>query len=227
MIKFNNVSMTYNERTTALKDVSFNIEPGEFVFLVGSSGAGKSTVINLLLREKIATTGNVVVDGKILNKIKKRKIPEYRRTLGVVFQDFKLLENRTVYENVAFAMEVVQASVKSIRRQVPNVLGMVGLQGKANDYPQYLSGGEQQRVAVARALVNHPAIFIADEPTGNLDPNISQEIMELIKMINHQGTTVIVATHDKEIVNKMKKRVIELKDGKIIRDELRGRYHGF
>lgn len=219
--------MTYNERTTALKDVSFNIEPGEFVFLVGSSGAGKSTVINLLLREKIATTGNVVVDGKILNKIKKRKIPEYRRTLGVVFQDFKLLENRTVYENVAFAMEVVQASVKSIRRQVPNVLGMVGLQGKANDYPQYLSGGEQQRVAVARALVNHPAIFIADEPTGNLDPNISQEIMELIKMINHQGTTVIVATHDKEIVNKMKKRVIELKDGKIIRDELRGRYHGF
>lgn len=224
MILLSNVTKTYPNGSTALDDVSFFIERGEFVFIVGPSGAGKSTLIKLLMHEETPTSGQVIINNKDIGKLKRREIPYLRRSMGVVFQDFRLLSNKTVYENVAFAMDIIGASRKEIRRQVPNVLSLVGLSHKAKSYPSELSGGEQQRVALARALVNNPAFLIADEPTGNLNPKVAMEIMELLDNINKRGTTVIMATHAKDIVDTMKKRVIAIEDGKIARDETRGGY---
>jgi len=218
------VSKIYGNGTYALSNVNLKIESGEFVFLVGPSGAGKSTMIKLLLREIEPSVGEIIVNNKELSKMKRKEIPYYRRNLGVVFQDFRLLPDQTVYENVAFAMEIVEASKKEIRRQVPIILGMVGLSSKANAYPHQLSGGEQQRTALARALANNPSILIADEPTGNLDPHTSMEIMRIINMINHRGTTVIMATHAKDIVDSMKKRVVTFRKGVIISDQEKGGY---
>ncbi|AIS52957.1 cell division ATP-binding protein FtsE [Thermoanaerobacter kivui] len=224
MIKFINVSKTYNKDIIALSNVSFEIENGEFVFIVGPSGAGKSTLIKLLLKEEEPTTGTIIINKKDITKLKRREIPYLRRSMGVVFQDFRLLPNKTVFENVAFAMEIVGASHKEIRRRVPMVLSLVGLSDKADNYPQQLSGGEQQRVSLARAIVNEPSILIADEPTGNLDPDTSWEIVKLISEINKRGTTVVMATHAKDIVDAMKKRVIALEKGNMVRDEVRGAY---
>ena len=224
MILLSNVSKVYPNGSTALDDVSFFIERGEFVFIVGPSGSGKSTLIKLLMHEEVATEGQVIINNKDIGKLKRREIPYLRRSMGVVFQDFRLLSNKTVYENVAFAMDIIGASRKEIRRQVPNVLSLVGLSHKAKSYPGELSGGEQQRVALARALVNNPAFLIADEPTGNLNPKVAMEIMELLDNINKRGTTIIMATHAKDIVDTMKKRVIAIEDGKIVRDESRGGY---
>ncbi len=224
MILLSNVSKTYPNGSNALDDVSFFIERGEFVFIVGPSGSGKSTLIKLLMHEETATEGQVIINNKDIGKLKRREIPYLRRSMGVVFQDFRLLSNKTVYENVAFAMDIIGASRKEIRKQVPNVLSLVGLSHKAKSYPKELSGGEQQRVALARALVNNPAFLIADEPTGNLNPKVAMEIMELLDNINKRGTTVIMATHAKDIVDAMKKRVIAIEDGKIVRDESRGGY---
>ncbi|WP_029687884.1 cell division ATP-binding protein FtsE [Thermoanaerobacter sp. A7A] len=224
MIKFINVSKRYNKDIIALSNISFEIESGEFVFIVGPSGAGKSTLIKLLLKEEEPTSGSIVINKKDITKLKKREIPYLRRSMGVVFQDFRLLPNKTVFENVAFAMEVVGASPKEIRRRVPMVLSLVGLSDKADKYPRQLSGGEQQRVSLARAIVNEPSILIADEPTGNLDPDTSWEIVKLISEINKRGTTVVMATHAKDIVDAMKKRVIALEKGNIVRDEARGAY---
>lgn len=224
MILLSNVSKTYPNGSTALDDVSFFIERGEFVFIVGPSGSGKSTLIKLLMHEETATDGQVIINNKDIGKLKRREIPYLRRSMGVVFQDFRLLSNKTVYENVAFAMDIIGASRKEIRKQVPNVLSLVGLSHKAKSYPRELSGGEQQRVALARALVNNPAFLIADEPTGNLNPKVAMEIMELLDNINKRGTTVIMATHAKDIVDAMKKRVIAIEEGKIVRDESRGGY---
>jgi cell division transport system ATP-binding protein len=224
MIRFDGVTMEFEEGVEALHDVSFTIKPGEFVFFVGASGAGKSTVIRLLLRELKPTAGSVEVNGYKLPRLPHRRVPQYRRTIGVVFQDFRLLPKKTVFENVAFAKEVVGASRREIRTQVPVLCSMVGLGDKLNAYPHQLSGGEQQRTAVARALANNPSILIADEPTGNLDPDTSKEIMKILNMINRRGTTVLVATHDKDIVNSMRKRVITLKQGKLVRDQEKGRY---
>lgn len=224
MILLSNVTKTYPNGSTALDDVSFFIERGEFVFIVGPSGSGKSTLIKLLMHEEVPTDGQVIINNKDIGKLKRREIPYLRRSMGVVFQDFRLLSNKTVYENVAFAMDIIGASRKEIRRQVPNVLSLVGLSHKAKSYPSELSGGEQQRVALARALVNNPAFLIADEPTGNLNPKVAMEIMELLDNINKRGTTIIMATHAKDIVDTMKKRVIAIEDGKIVRDESRGGY---
>ena len=224
MILLSNVSKTYPNGSVALDDVSFFIERGEFVFIVGPSGSGKSTIIKLLMHEETATDGQVIINNKDIGKLKRREIPYLRRSMGVVFQDFRLLSNKTVYENVAFAMDIIGASRKEIRRQVPTVLSLVGLSHKAKSYPGELSGGEQQRVALARALVNNPAFLIADEPTGNLNPKVAMEIMELLDNINKRGTTIIMATHAKDIVDTMKKRVIAIEDGKIVRDESRGGY---
>lgn len=224
MILLSNVSKTYPNGSVALDDVSFFIERGEFVFIVGPSGSGKSTLIKLLMHEETATDGQVIINNKDIGKLKRREIPYLRRSMGVVFQDFRLLSNKTVYENVAFAMDIIGASRKEIRRQVPTVLSLVGLSHKAKSYPGELSGGEQQRVALARALVNNPAFLIADEPTGNLNPKVAMEIMELLDNINKRGTTIIMATHAKDIVDTMKKRVIAIEDGKIVRDESRGGY---
>lgn len=224
MILLSNVSKTYPNGSTALDDVSFFIERGEFVFIVGPSGSGKSTLIKLLMHEETATKGQVIINNKDIGKLKRREIPYLRRSMGVVFQDFRLLSNKTVYENVAFAMDIIGASRKEIRKQVPNVLSLVGLSHKAKSYPSELSGGEQQRVALARALVNNPAFLIADEPTGNLNPKVAMEIMELLDNINKRGTTIIMATHAKDIVDTMKKRVIAIEEGKIVRDETRGGY---
>ena len=224
MILLSNVSKTYPNGSTALDDVSFFIERGEFVFIVGPSGAGKSTLIKLLMHEETATSGQVIINNKDIGKLKRRQIPYLRRSMGVVFQDFRLLSNKTVYENVAFAMDIIGASRKEIRKQVPNVLSLVGLSHKAKSYPRELSGGEQQRVALARALVNNPAFLIADEPTGNLNPKVAMEIMKLLDNINKRGTTIIMATHAKDIVDTMKKRVIAIEEGKIVRDETRGGY---
>ena len=224
MIRFDGVTMAFEEGAKALDDVSFTIKPGEFVFFVGASGAGKSTVIRLLLRELRATGGSVEVNGYRLLRLPHRRVPQFRRTIGVVFQDFRLLPKKTVFENVAFAKEVVGASRHEIRTQVPVLCNMMGLGDKLNAYPHQLSGGEQQRTAVARALANNPSILIADEPTGNLDPDTSKEIMKILNMINRRGTTVLVATHDKDIVNSMCKRVIALKQGRVIRDQERGGY---
>ena len=224
MIIFSNVSKTYENGANALDNVSFYIEQGEFVFIVGPSGAGKSTLIKLLMREETATTGDVIINDVNVNALKQNQIPYLRRSMGVVFQDFRLLPNKTVYENVSFAMEIIGASRREIRRQVPNVLSLVGLSHKAKSLPTQLSGGEQQRVALARAIVNNPSFLIADEPTGNLHPKTAQEIMELLNAINKRGTTVIMATHAKDIVDQMKKRVIAIEDGVIVRDEARGVY---
>ena len=224
MILLSNVSKVYPNGSTALDDISFFIERGEFVFIVGPSGSGKSTLIKLLMHEEVATSGQVIINNDDVAALKRREIPYLRRSMGVVFQDFRLLPKKTVFENVAFAMDIIGASRKEIRKQVPNVLSLVGLAHKAKSYPDELSGGEQQRVALARALVNNPAFLIADEPTGNLNPKAAMEIMELLDDINKRGTTVIMATHAKDIVDRMKKRVIAIEDGKIARDETRGGY---
>ena len=213
MIEFRNVSKVYNKNVKALTNVNINIDKGEFVFLVGPSGAGKSTFIKMLLKEVEPSTGNIVMGNEDLSKIKRRQIPYHRRKIGMVFQDFRLIPTLNVYENVAFAMRVVGASPKEIRKRVPMVLSLVGLSNKYKMFPTELSGGEQQRVSIARAIVNNPKVLIADEPTGNLDPETAKEIMELIDDINKAGTTVVMATHAKEIVNSMKKRVIAIDKG--------------
>ena len=224
MIELENVSMTYPGGNQALKNVNINIEKGEFVFIVGSSGSGKTTLFRLLLKELDPTEGNITVAGYDYGKIKRKDIPKVRRRIGVVFQNFRLLKDRTIYENVAFAQRVIQTPARYIRRRVPAMLTLVGLADKYKSYPKELSGGEQQRVAMARALVNNPDIILADEPTGNLDPKNSLDIMNLLEDINKRGTTVVVVTHNKDIVNEMKKRVITLKKGVIISDEKEGGY---
>lgn len=222
MILFDDVFKNYPNGTNALNGVSFEIQDGEFVFIIGPSGAGKSTMIKLLLREERHSSGKIIVNDFNLNKMKNGKIPMLRRSMGVVFQDFRLIETMTVYENVAFAMRVIGCSNKTIRRRVPYVLGIVGLGHKSKNYPKELSGGEQQRVALARALVNNPKTIIADEPTGNVDPALAREIMELLIEINKIGTTVIVITHDQKLVDEFNKRVIALKGGQIISDTTGG-----
>ena len=222
MIEFKNVSKVYDTGTEAVHNANFKIDKGEFVFLVGSSGSGKSTLIKLILKEEEPTKGNIIINGKDTTFLKPKRVPFLRRSMGVVFQDFRLLPDKTVYENVAFAMYIVKATPRHIRRQVPMVLSLVGLSGKAKMYPNELSGGEQQRVALARALVNNPSMIIADEPTGNLDPETAWEIMNLLKEINARGTTIVVATHAKDIVDRMNKRVIRIENGNIIRDEKGG-----
>jgi cell division transport system ATP-binding protein len=224
MIEFKNVSKTYETGTEAVHNASFVIEKGEFAFLVGSSGSGKSTLIKLILKEEEASHGNIIINGKDITFLKQKRIPYLRRSMGVVFQDFRLLPDKTVYENVAFAMYIVKATPRHIRRQVPMVLSLVGLSNKAKCYPHELSGGEQQRVALARALVNNPSMIIADEPTGNLDPETAWDIMNLLNDINARGTTVVMATHAQDIVDKMKKRVIHIRKGEIIRDDRKGGY---
>lgn len=224
MIEFKNVTKTYGIGVDAVKNASFIINDGDFTFLVGSSGSGKSTLIKLILKEENPTAGVIYVDNKDITKIKDKRIPFLRRSMGVVFQDFRLLQDKTVYQNVAFAMQIVNASKKHIKKQVNVVLSLVGLEQKANFYPSQLSGGEQQRIAIARALVNNPSVIIADEPTGNLDPETAWEIMNLLYEINQRGTTIIMATHAKDIVNYMKQRVIEIKDGVIVRDVKKGGY---
>lgn len=225
MIEFRNVTKIYPKTEVhAIKDLNLKIDKGEFVFLIGATGAGKSTLMKLLLRQEVADKGEVLFNGTDVKKIRNRNIPKFRRGIGVVFQDFRLLHDRTVYENIAFAMQVVGASSKTIKRVVPQVLGLVGLAEKADVKPGQLSGGEQQRVSMARALVNNPPVLIADEPTGNLDPETSDEIMDLLVRINRLGTTVIVATHAKELVNRMQKRVLTLEKGRLIRDAEQGGY---
>ncbi len=224
MIHLENVSKTYETGSKAVRDLNLHIEAGEFVFIVGNSGSGKSTLIKLLLKELEPTSGSIVVDGLDITRMKRRKIPMYRRKIGVVFQDFRLLKDRSIYENVAFAQRVIAAPGREIKRRVPEILNMVGLAGKYKSYPRQLSGGEQQRVAIARALVNRPGILLADEPTGNLDPNNSWEIMNLLDEVNRQGTTVVAVTHNREIVDQMKKRVIAMKSGRIVSDEEEGGY---
>ena len=218
MIEFNNVSKRYENGTKALENVSLNIDRGEFVFIVGSSGAGKSTLIKLMLREEKPTSGIVHVNGFNLNKIKRRQIPKFRRTLGVVFQDFRLIPYMTAYDNVAFALRVTNVSLRDIRRRVPYVLGLVGLASKARIVPEKLSGGEQQRVALARALVNNPDLIIADEPTGNIDPELSFEIVELLHEINKMGTTIVMVTHEHELVSHFNHRVITIENGTVVSD---------
>ena len=218
MICFDSVSKVYANGTKALDNVSFNIEKGEFAFIVGASGAGKSTLLKLIMREETPTSGSITVNGNNLSKLSRRNIPGLRRSMGVVFQDFRLIENMTVYENVEFAMRVTNASTRSIRRRVPYVLGLVGLGDKARSYPIQLSGGQQQRVALARALVNNPAIIIADEPTGNVDPEMSHEIVELLNEINHCGTTILMVTHEHRLVSEFGRRVITVNDGKVLSD---------
>ena len=225
MIEFVNVTKVYEGGVVALSNANIKIENGEFVFLVGSSGAGKTTVTKLIMREENVTEGEIYLYGEDITKISRKEIPYLRRKMGVVFQDFRLLEDRTVYENVEFAMQIVGMSRREIRRRVPNVLNQVGLNYKAKMFPRQLSGGEQQRVALARALVNNPSILIADEPTGNLNPKTAMEIMEILENINSMGTTIIMATHAKDIVDVMKKRVIETEDGIVVRDEVGGAYH--
>ncbi len=218
MIEFSNVSKRYENGTRALENVSLNIERGEFAFIVGSSGAGKSTLIKLMLREEKPTSGIIHVNGFNLNKIKRRQIPKFRRTLGVVFQDFRLIPYMTAYDNVAFALRVTNVSSKDIRRRVPYVLGLVGLASKARIVPDKLSGGEQQRVALARALVNNPDLIIADEPTGNIDPELSFEIVELLHEINKMGTTIVMVTHEHELVSHFNHRVITIENGTVVSD---------
>ena len=224
MIEFKNISKIYDNNVKALSDVNIEINSGEFVFLVGPSGSGKSTFIKMILKEVEPTNGKIIIGNKDLSAITRKQIPYYRRKIGMVFQDFRLIPNLNVYENVAFAMRVVEASPREIRRRVPMVLSLVGLSHKYKMFPNELSGGEQQRVSLARALVNNPSVLIADEPTGNLDPETAREIMELLDDINKSGTTVLMATHAKDIVDYMKKRVIAIDRGEIVRDEKRGKY---
>ena len=218
MIEFKHVSKTYNNGTNALRDVSIKIEDGEFVFIVGSSGAGKSTFLKIIMREQVASSGTVIINNFNLNKMKKREIPKFRRTMGIVFQDFRLIPNMTVYDNVAFAMRVIGAKEKDIRKRVPYVLSLVGLTSKARQLPTQLSGGEQQRVALARALVNNAGIIIADEPTGNIDPEMSYEIVDLLNHINANGTTVVMVTHEHELVRRFNHRVITINQGQVVSD---------
>ncbi|WP_080873289.1 cell division ATP-binding protein FtsE [Oceanobacillus timonensis] len=224
MITMENVSKTYSNGVTALNDINIHIDRGEFVYLVGPSGAGKSSFIRLIYREAKPTKGKIIINGRDLSQIKERHIPYLRRDIGVVFQDFKLLQKLTIYENVAFALEVIETSPKSIKHRVAEVLQLVGLEDKAKMIPSELSGGEQQRVAIARAIVNNPKVVIADEPTGNLDPDTSWGIMQVLDDINSKGTTVIMATHSKHIVNTIKRRVIAIEDGNVVRDQQRGDY---
>ncbi len=224
MIEIANATKIHDNGAKGVHNLSLHIGEGEFVFFVGSSGSGKTTLVRLLLKELDLTEGRIIVDGQDLTTMKRRQLPYYRRKLGVVFQDFRLLKNKTVYDNVAFAMQIVQASNKEIRRTVPQVLARVGLQKKFKAFPDQLSGGEQQRAALARAIVNSPPILIADEPTGNLDPTTAWEIMDLLEDINAMGTTVVMATHARDIVDNMQKRVIALRNGLLIRDLERGGY---
>ena len=219
MIKVDKVTKIYDNGAVAINNVSLDIKKGEFVFVIGSSGSGKSTFMKMLLKEVEPTEGKIIIDGVNINNIKRKEIPYLRRKMGVVFQDFRLLPSKTVFENIAFALQVTEAPPKSIRRNVPAILAMVGLTHKAKVYPNELSGGEQQRVALARAIINKPPILLADEPTGNLDPETAWEIMELLKEINARGTTVVIATHARDIVDEMKKRVITLQKGVILSDK--------
>ena len=225
MIEFKDVTKEYSKGIAALNGVNLKIEKGEFAFIVGDSGSGKSTLIRLLLKELDPTSGSIIVNGQNLNRLKHRKIPQYRRHLGVVFQDFRLLKDRNIYENIAFALRVTETSPRIIKQKVPAALSLVGLAQKYKAFPKELSGGEQQRVAIARAIVNEPAILLADAPTGNLDPTNSWEIMKLLEEANERGTTVLVVTHNQEIVNEMKKRVITMKKGVIVSDEQKGGYN--
>ena len=220
MVELKNVSVTYSSGVDALNNVSLKINDGDFAFVVGSSGAGTSTMIKLLLKEIDATSGVVTVNGYNLNKLKRRKIPEFRRTLGFVFQDFRLIPSMTVYENIAFVLRVIDAPAKYIRKRVPYVISLVGLHAKTNSYPDELSGGEKQRVAIARALVNDPQLIIADEPTGNIDPELSYEIVELLKSINDQGTTILMVTHEHDLVRHFGGRIISITEGEIVFDEV-------
>ena len=225
MIRFENVGKTYQRSSQPeLRGVSLDIERGEFVFLVGQSGSGKSTLMRLILREERATSGNVLVAGRELSTLPSRKVPELRREIGTVFQDFRLLPSKNVFQNVAFALQVLGKSRHAIQDVVPETLEMVGLEGKEKRLPHELSGGEQQRVAIARAFVNKPAILLADEPTGNLDPTTSLDIVRLLDRINRTGTTIVMATHDDEIVDQLRKRVVELNNGQLVRDQSRGVY---
>jgi len=224
MIVFDGVTKIYEPDVAALRDVSFVIEKGEFVFVVGASGSGKSTIIRLLLKELEPTKGRIIVGGRDLGRLKRSRVPMLRRNVACVFQDFKLLPNRTAYENVAYALKVQGEPRDSIRKKVPEVLNLVGLGAKTNSLPDELSGGEQQRVSIARAVVNHPPLLVCDEPTGNLDPDTSVGIMQLLYRINRAGTTILMVTHDREMVDKMRKRVIALDTGRLARDERRGGY---
>ncbi len=219
MIDLSHVSLKYDRRTSALDDVNLHVDKGEFVFIVGASGAGKSSIIKLLLREKTPTSGIVSVDGVNVGRLKQRQIPDYRRKLGVVFQDFRLIPNMTVYENVAFSLRVTDTAVKVIRNRVPYILNLMGLEKKAKRFPHEISGGEQQRVALARALVNDPPIIIADEPTGNIDPELSYEIVELLEGINQCGTTILMVTHEHEMVRRFGGRIVTIDKGTVARDE--------
>jgi cell division transport system ATP-binding protein len=224
VVAFRDVTKVYEGGSVGLEKVSLEIGRGEFVFLVGPTGCGKSTCVRLLMKELDADTGEILISGHELSTMPRKKVPKLRRNIGVVFQDFKLLPNRTVYDNVAYSLQVIGESRESIRRKVPDILRLVGLSTKLHNYPDQLSGGEQQRVSIARAFVNHPPLLIADEPTGNLDPETSIGIMQLIYRINRTGTTVVVATHDREMVDKMRRRVIELREGRVIRDQTGGTY---
>ncbi|MGH3089512.1 MAG: cell division ATP-binding protein FtsE [Rubrobacteraceae bacterium] len=224
MIRFDNVSKVFGRDTVALEKVNLDVDDGEFVFLVGQSGSGKSTMVRLILKEMEPTAGAIYVRGARLSSIPRRKIPRHRRNIGCVFQDFKLLPNKTAAENVAYAMEVTGQRRRQIRTKVPQILDLVGLADKMGKFPEQLSGGEQQRVSIARAFVSQPPILIADEPTGNIDPDTSVGIMQLLHRINRIGTTVLVATHDKEMVDVMRKRVVALENGKIVRDKVKGAY---
>lgn len=224
MITFDQVFLQYDAKHTALSNINIHIDKGEFVFIVGPSGAGKSTFVKILTHELVPEQGTVVVNGLTINKLKSSKIPYYRRTLGIVFQDFRLLSEKTVYENIAFVLRVTGAKSREIKPKVQRVLDLVGLRGKEKELPSKLSGGEQQRVAIARALVNQPILLIADEPTGNLDPNTSEDIMKLFNEINHMGTTIIMVTHNKDLVNAMHKRVVMIEEGHIVNDVKKGGY---
>ena len=224
MLEFIEVNKIYNNDVCALKDLSFKVEDGEFVFLIGASGAGKTSIIKMLLREIKPTSGEIIVDDVNIVKLRNRKIPQLRKTMGVVFQDFRLLEGKTVFDNIKYPLQILGVSKKEITKRVTEILELVGLSQRANSFPNQLSGGEQQRVCIARALVNKPKYLIADEPTGNLDPNTSEGIMKLLLDVNAKGTTVIVSTHDRDIVNKLKKRVISMDHGEMINDEERGGY---
>jgi len=220
MIEFRNVSKVYATGTHALNKASLTIDKGEFVFIVGSSGAGKSTFLKLIMREEVPTSGSIIVNGMQLDKMKRRHIPKLRRSMGIVFQDFRLIDKMTVYENVAFAMRAVGARPAAIRKRVPYILELVGLEGKKNRYPSELSGGEQQRVGLARALVNNPSMIIADEPTGNIDPEMSYEIMELLSEINKRGTTILIVTHELDLVHSFNRRVITIDKGVVVSDTM-------
>ena len=224
MITFHNITKVYPPNTTALDNISFEIQEKEFISLVGRSGAGKTTLLKMLLAEEKPSSGQVFFEGDDVHKIKNKELPWFRRKIGVIFQDYKLFSTKNVYENIAYVMEVIGADEQEIRQDVPEVLDIVGLSDKADNFPAQLSGGEKQRVSIARALIHRPQIIIADEPTGNLDPYHTQDIIRLLEKINELGTTIILSTHDKEIINSLKRRVITLENGKLIRDEEKGRF---